>query len=241
MASIKMPIESATITVSDGESSESVQIYDAVGLIPDTEHALVIPPSGSFRLDVVATRTYAYETQTLGGGCPEWVILMDSTEGGTMPYLSVEGTAPQGFDGPVNITINGVYEDVTYTFPGPDTALSLTVMESDEGEPTVPAEDIEWTYPDGADVGGGFLNLRRFIVHADSLMYRTGGVSLPTDLDVEAVIEVSAKGGLLGCYDREAEKLVLYTASGVEAQGTLEDVTVVVLGRRRRTVFESGA
>lgn len=228
MAAQKMPISSATITV---DSGETVQIYDQYGYIAGTDDALVVPPEGSFVLEITTQDIYAFEGQSLGGGGPEWVVLEDATVGGTVAKIKVVGTAPAGVEGPVTFTVNGQLDGDTYVFPDVDVPLSLTVTES-EVEPI--EDETSWTFPDGADVGGGFLNLRRLRMHADSVTYPEGGITLPAEILPEAIVSVTAKGGILSELDRATGTLRLYTANGTEAVGeTLEDVDIVILGRSR--------
>ena len=68
MTSIKMPIVSATLTVTgDGASGEAQLIYDSEGFVVGMENALTVPPKGTFTLDIVTTQVYPFDTQTLGG------------------------------------------------------------------------------------------------------------------------------------------------------------------------------
>ena len=93
MTNARMPIESATITVT-GEGAPGVPsaVYDQDGLVPGMDGALVIPPKGSFTMEVQTDVVYPYDTQTLGGGCPEWITLEDATESGKTPRLRVKAS-----------------------------------------------------------------------------------------------------------------------------------------------------
>lgn len=226
MANQRMPIESATITVSgDGASGQPVQVYDADGFIAGTESALVMPPKGSFVLDIVSQYVFPFESQTLGGGCPEWIVLEDVTGGGREPKIRVKGTAPEGVTGGVSFSINGVYDGITYTFPMDDAPMAIAVKDIETR-----VEGI--AYPDGGPVGGGFLNMRRLIMTADTLNYQQGGFAIPKGVE-PLLVTASVKGGAMAYFDPETGKVLLYTAAGKEASGTLEDVTVTVIGYMR--------
>ena len=228
MTNADMPITSATITVTgDGAAGSPVQVYDSAGFIPGTEYALTVPPKGSFVLDIDTVEVYPFDTQTIGGGSFEWVTLEDVTNGGTVPKMRVKGTAPDGFEGSVSFTVNGVYDGITYTFPDSEHPLALAVK-SKGPEPTVGLRIV----PDG--IGGlGFYTRRRLIMKADICEYSAGGIPIPDGIDVDALVCVSAKGGYLGWFDRENGKVVLYTAPGKEATGTIEDVTFIFLGNMK--------
>ena len=67
-------------------------------------------------------------------------------------------------------------------------------------------------------------------MRADICEYTAGGIPIPDGIVVEALACVSAKGGYLGWFDRENGKVLLYSAPGKEATGTIEDVTLIFLG-----------
>ena len=222
-----MPITSATITVTgDGASGSPVQIYDGDGVIPGTDSACIIPPKGSFVLDIDTVDVYPFDTQTLGGGSFEWISLEDVTNGGTVPKLRVKGTAPDGFEGPASFTVNGVHDGATYTFPGEDRPFVMTVESSE-------SELVGMYIVENGTGGLGFLTMRRLIMRADICEYTAGGIPIPDGIEVEALACVSAKGGYLGWYDRENRKVLLYTAPGKEAKGSIEDITLIFLGTMR--------
>lgn len=226
MANQRMPIESATITVSgDGASGQPVQVYDADGFIAGTESALVMPPKGSFVLDIAAQYVFPFESQTLGGGCPEWITLEDVTDGGKEARIRVKGTAPEGVTGGVAFAINGEYDGITYTFPMDDAPMALAIRDIETR-----VEGI--IYPDGGPVGGGFLNLRRLIMRADTLNYQQGGFEIQRNIE-PLLVTASVKGGAMAYFDPETGKVLLYTAAGKEATGVLEDVTMTVIGYTR--------
>lgn len=87
-----------------------------------------------------------------------------------------------------------------------------------------------WQYPDGGVVGGGFNGFRRLIMRADSVDYTAGGFDIPAGFNADSLMEASVKGGVLAWYDRANRKVVLYTANGKEATGTLTDVSIVLIG-----------
>lgn len=221
MANSKMPIQSATIQVDGGEA---VQVYDGNGFIAGMDEHMTIPEGGTFTMTVQTDDVYPFETQTLGGGCPEWIVLQDATEAGTAPRLKVTGTAPDGVTGGVTFVINGVLDGVTYTFPTEDEPVSIAVE--------TPAPSIVWEYEDGGSVGAGFFNLRRLIMKADTIEYTPGGIDVSSLITPKAVVGVSAKGGYMAKLDKSTGKVRLYTANSTEASGTVEDLTLVVLGRQ---------
>ena len=224
MTNSKMPITSATITVTgEGAAGSPVQIYDADGIIPGTDYALIVPPKGSFVLDIDTVDVYPFDTQTIGGGSYEFITLEDVTNKDTVPKIRVKGTIPEGFEGPAAFTVNGVFDSATYTFPDGEHPFTVTV-ESDEPEP----EGMH-IVPSGSG-GLGFFTMRRLIMRADMCEYTAGGIPIPDGINVEALACVSAKGGYLGWFDRESRRVLLYTAPGKEATGTIEDVTLIFLG-----------
>lgn len=87
-----------------------------------------------------------------------------------------------------------------------------------------------WKYPDGGVVGGGFNGFKRLIMSADAVDYVAGGFDVPKGFNADALIEASVKGGIMAWFDRANRKVVLYTANGKEASGTLNDVTLVLIG-----------
>ena len=222
MTNMDMPVGSATITVSTKDAPGSaVQIYDRAGFRPGMDYALVIPPEGSFVMDVKTTQVYPFETQTLGGGCPEWITLEDVTDGGKEPRLRVKGTAPNGVEGGVTFTVNGTADGMTYTFPSEGVPMALSVRDAGGEAVFEPSDD--------APVGLGFMNRRRLIMRADLCEYTAGGIPIPDGIEPEFMM-ADAAGGIIGFYDRANRKAVLYTAPGTEASGTLEDVTLIFLG-----------
>lgn len=233
MVNQSMPIESATITVTgDGADGTAVQIYTADGFVAGSDGALVIPAEGSFVLDIQTVAIYPFETQTLGAGCPEWVSLEDVTEGGTKPAICVKGTAPQGVDGPVSMVVNGVIDGETHTFPSATDALVLTVTEA---EPDVDGDGDTQDNPVfmteyGGPVGLGFMNKRRLRLYIDSVEYTAGGLDVPAFFVAESLVSVSARGGCMAQLDEANQRVVLYTASGEEMSGTVEALTIVLIG-----------
>ena len=87
-----------------------------------------------------------------------------------------------------------------------------------------------WQYPDGGVVGGGFNGFKRLIMKADTVDYVAGGFDVPRGFNADALMEASVKGGMMAWFDRANRKVVLYTANGTEATGTLTDVTLVFIG-----------
>lgn len=87
-----------------------------------------------------------------------------------------------------------------------------------------------WQYPDGGVVGGGFNGFKRLIMKADTVDYVAGGFDVPRGFNADALMEASVKGGMMAWFDRANRKVVLYTANGTEATGTLTDVTFVFIG-----------
>lgn len=222
MTNSKMPITSATITVTgEGAAGSPVQIYDADGIIPGTDYALIVPPKGSFVLDIDTVDIYPFETQTIGGGSFEFITLEDVTNKGTVPKIRVNGTVPEGFEGPAAFTINGVFDSITYTFPLDTAPFVITVLEPEVEYGFEMVDDI---------VGLGFFNKRRLRLHADSVEYVAGGLQIPADFKATQVVNVSAKGGVTGYLDVENQRVLLYTKAGTEAKGTLEGVSIILIG-----------
>ena len=87
-----------------------------------------------------------------------------------------------------------------------------------------------WRYPDGGVVGGGFNGFKRLIMRADAVDYVEGGFAIPKGFYADTLLEASVKGGAMAWFDRTNNKVLLYTANGKEAAGTLNDVTIVLIG-----------
>ena len=88
---------------------------------------------------------------------------------------------------------------------------------------------IDWTYVEGGPQGGAFLGFKRFVLHADSIDYPTGGIEIPARFRLKGIVCASAKGGVVPYLDTATKRVVLYQ-NGAEASGTLEDVTLIVIG-----------
>lgn len=224
MTSIKMPIVSATLTVTgDGASGGAQQIYDSEGFIVGMENVLTVPSKGTFTLDIVTTQVYPFDTQTLGGGAPEWVTLQDATNKGTVAAIRVTGTAPEGFTGAVPVIVNGMFGGEEYSFPDGEEPLTLAVKEISKG--------ITFTYEDGGPVGLGFFNRRRLRIRIDSISYVAGGLQIPYDFHAEDIIAISAKGGYLAYLDKENQRVQLFISTSTEASGTIEDLSIMLIGQ----------
>ena len=87
-----------------------------------------------------------------------------------------------------------------------------------------------WRYPDGGVVGGGFNGFKRLIMRADAVDYVAGGFAIPKGFYADTLLEASVKGGAMAWFDRTNNKVLLYTANGKEASGTMNDVTIVLIG-----------
>ena len=180
-----------------------------------------MPPKGSFVLDIDTVEVYPFDTQTIGGGSFEWVTLEDVTNGGTVPKMRVKGTVPDGFDGAVSFTVNGVYDGITYTFPLDSAPFVITV------ESIVPENVFELV---DDMLGLGFFNKRRLRMHADRIEYVAGGLPVPNEFKATGLVNVSAKGGYMGYLDVENQRIMFLTKAGTEASGALEDVSVILIG-----------
>jgi len=87
-----------------------------------------------------------------------------------------------------------------------------------------------WHSVDGGVMGGGFGGLRRSILTCDALEYKTGGFKLPLiNFTLVAVIGASAKNGVDAWYDESTGNILLYR-SGKEVSGTIEKLTLVMVG-----------
>lgn len=175
---------------------------------------------------------------TVSGGTVESTqyepVLMASAGGVTATMNVTGGTfkAPAGFQPfavssesqePTKAVVSGgsftTAPDAQYLAPG------FTVRTGSDGVPIV--EGNEWDVIGGGQVGSGFHGFRRLILRKPVLDYIAGGVEIDVT-DVVALVSVSAKGGLMGYYDTETNKVLLYRGTK-EATGTLEDVSIVLL------------
>lgn len=230
MTNSKMPIQSATITVTGtGASGTPIQVYDASGLIPNTESAFVIPPGGSFTFDITTSMVFPFESQTLGGGCPEWITLEDVTEGGTQPAIRVKGTVPGDTSGSVvsggvTFTVNAAYDGIEYTFPAESAPVSLSIGSV--------ASAVTLTLEEGGPLGLGFFNGRRLIMEAEFYRYTPGGIPIPFySKDFKFILLcATAKGGVLGHLNLDRDRILLFNRNGEEADGLLQDVCIVLIG-----------
>lgn len=88
----------------------------------------------------------------------------------------------------------------------------------------------DWTFVEGGPCGVGFTGSKRFVMHRDSFEYPTGGFEIPCGFEVRGVISVSVEGGCMYWFDTENGKLVLYKSNGKEISGTVNDITVILIG-----------
>lgn len=125
--------------------------------------------------------------------------------------------------------ISGYVTGGTFDRPLPAGAVapgSAMVANPDGTYGTVRAE---WSFPDGAAVGGGFGGLRRLILTCPSLGY-SGGFAVPVPgFGPVAVTGASARGGIDAWLDPETGLIHLYRA-GSEVSGTVEGLTLVMVG-----------
>lgn len=85
-----------------------------------------------------------------------------------------------------------------------------------------------WVMPDAGPVGGGFLGLRRLIMHADTFTYPEGGIKIPRGFHAEYFVSINATETYLPYLDVKNQVLkLLYPA---EAGDVLEDLTIILLG-----------
>lgn len=82
-----------------------------------------------------------------------------------------------------------------------------------------------WVLPDNGPAGMGFMNLKRLVMHMDSLTYGDG-IAVPSDFYAEHLLSVSAKGGITGWLDKANNKVILYPTAGND----LVDLTIILLG-----------
>lgn len=158
-----------------------------------------------------------------------------------------------GCDGGLNITggtfngDDGIINDLTETY-APEKIYSAVILVSGGSfNKTIPSQYIpsgyELTLSDGMytfnkvgwDVseftpGGGFMNMKRCVLHAPKLNYTSGGFSIPaTGFTPLAIMGCNAVGGVTAYYNPSTKKIVLYKG-GSEATGAITDLTVVLIG-----------
>lgn len=158
-----------------------------------------------------------------------------------------------GCDG--GLTINGgdfqgtkgIIRDLTPSYAPDKTAMATIAVTGGDFNMTIEAaylpvgvemaqvdgryvlQKVGWDITDFAP-GGGFANMKRFILHANTLNYEAGGFTLPTVgfLPV-AVMGANAVGGISAYYNPENGKVMLYQ-NGSEASGSIKDLTLVLIG-----------
>lgn len=151
-----------------------------------------------------------------------------SIRGGTFTAASPDGNIVQPVEGYASqdITIyGGTYSKAPaagYLAPG------VEFVTGSDGK--VVASSAVWVYPDKGVVGGGFNGFRRLIMSSDSVDYVAGGFSIPEGFTPTAVISAEAKGGVMAWYDAQNRKVLLYTARDTEITGTVENLTIVMIG-----------
>lgn len=221
--SISSPSISMTVTLADGSTSAFVYALGLGSADAGSAAAFSNIVIGAGANDDGSCRTYcqAFPVSVTSAGTTI-VNVRGSSEGDaslTMPNgttvtltstLSDDGTYEISIDASEGVTVSGSLRDGA-------------VMDTDVG----------WTLPDGGPVGLGFNGLRRLIMRGASVEYPAGGFLIPAGFRVVAVLEASVEGGVMSWYDRENDRLVLYSANGVEVSGTLTDVTIVLVGTYR--------
>lgn len=75
-------------------------------------------------------------------------------------------------------------------------------------------------------------HMRRMVIRAPRIQYEAGGIDLPSVGFIPlTVMGASAEGGITAYYNDSTKKLLLYRG-GSEASGTVNDLTVVLIGNR---------
>ena len=222
-----------------------------VGLTDDANTDIKNPVSASIQNLHVAGNDFSAMNATKKAGVANVVIgSSPNTDGTAKTYnTSYPATVDASTDGESYVMIRGAKDhDLTFTVPAggeiqskgvPDgtgkyslsiSATPGTVVSGTAGAGVTVSVPIAWVMPDKGPVGAGFNGLRRLIMRAASVDYTAGGIELPEKFLPEDLIEVTAKGGIMGWLDRTNRKVVLYTANGKEATGTLTDVSIVLIG-----------
>lgn len=221
--SIRSPSISMKVTSSDGTVST---LTIAIGLGSASEGSTASASAnviiGSAANSDGTARTYceAFPVSITGadGGA---TVLLRGADGGS---LSFELGSGDTFTASATANDDGTYTITVRTSDG-------VTVSGTAGDSIVVVSRIAWELPDKGPVGAGFNGLRRFILKAESVEYPAGGFEVPERFYPEAILEASADGGIMSWYDAENRRIVLYTAHGVEASGTLEKVTIVLIGR----------
>ena len=166
------------------------------------------------------------------------VVVTNGTYNGSAGKLTITGGTfnTTVSEGDIVSTVEG-YPSENISITGgdfaklpPATYLAPGVSYTTDSKGRVTLATSLWKYPDGGVVGGGFNGFRRLIMRADVVDYVAGGFEVPSGFHADTLLEASVKGGILAWFDRTNGKVVLYTANGKEASGTLNDVTIVLIG-----------
>lgn len=226
-------------------------IVDGTPLTDDVNTDIKNPTNASIQNLYVAGNDFSAMNATAKAGVANVVIGSSPNSDGTARTYNTSYPASviADSDGESLVMIRGAKDkDLTFTVPAggeiqskglPDgtgkyslaiKATPGTVTSGTPGAGVSVSVPIAWVLPDKGPVGAGFNGLRRLIMRADSVDYTAGGIDVPIGFQLEDIIEVSAKGGVTAWFDRANRKIVIYTANGKEATGTLNDVTLVLIG-----------
>lgn len=221
-------------------------IVDGVPLTDDVNTDIKNPASATIAQCIIRNNVF----EDLEGSDVADVVLGSSPNSdGTARTYNTGYKAQVIADGETVLKIRGSSEgDMVFTIPdagqvfssgsvsatGKDNPLSIGTslgvkMEGPVRDGATVDIPIDWTYVEGGPQGGAFLGFKRFVLHADSIDYPTGGIEIPARFRLKGIVCASAKGGVVPYLDTATRRVILYQ-NGAEASGTLEDVTLIVIG-----------
>ena len=226
-------------------------IVNNVPLTDDVNTDIKNPTSATVASCVVSGNDFSEMNATKKAGVANVVLgSSPNTDGTARTYNnSYPASVTASTAGTTDLMVRGAKDqDITFSIPAGGDVMTVgtpdgsgkyslsvnaskgTVMTGTAGSNVSVTIDIAWEFPDKGPVGAGFNGLKRLIMKADSVDYPAGGFDVPPRFLPYAIVEASAKGGIMSWYDKANNKIVLYTANGTEASGTLTDLTIVMVG-----------